>query len=57
MADLLREHDSAVLTAPIPAASDVERMAVERRVVAEFAPYGRAARAYEALWAQLRLRL
>jgi len=57
MADLLREHDSAVLTAPIPAASDVERMAVERRVVAEFAPHGRAARAYESLWAQLRLRL
>jgi chromosome partitioning protein len=57
MADLLREHDGAVLTAPIPAASDIERMAVERRVVAEFAPHGRAARAYEELWAQLRLRL
>ena len=57
MADLLRAPDGAVLTAPIPAASDVERMAVERRAVAEFAPYGRAARAYRELWAQLRERL
>ena len=57
MAEMSREHDGAVLGAPIPAASDVERMAVERRVVAEFAPHGLAARAYEELWGQLRERL
>ena len=57
MAEVSGEHDGAVLEAPIPAASDVERMAIERRVVAEFAPHGCAARAYEELWDQLRARL
>ncbi len=46
-----------VLRAAIPAASDVERMAVERTVVADFAPGGRAAAAYEALWAEVRERI
>jgi chromosome partitioning protein len=57
MAELSHEHDGAVLSAPIPAASDVERMAVERRVVADFAPHGPAARAYQELWTRLRERL
>ena len=43
-----------VLTTAIPAASDVERMASERRALAQFAPRGRAARAYDDLWAELR---
>ncbi len=44
----------------IPAASDVERMGVERAPLVEFAPSSAAARAYVALWddtvARLRLR-
>ncbi len=43
-----------VLSTTIPAASDVERMASQRRALAQFAPRGRAARAYEDLWAELR---
>ncbi|HWI07292.1 MAG TPA: ParA family protein [Solirubrobacteraceae bacterium] len=47
----------AVLGAVIPAASDVEKMASRRRPLAGFAPRGRAARAYGALWQELRPRL
>lgn len=47
----------AVLEASIPAASDVERMALQRRALAGFAPRGRAARAYAALWEEVQLRL
>lgn len=46
-----------VLATPIPAASDVERMAAQRRPLAQFAPRGRAARAYVTLWGELRGRL
>jgi chromosome partitioning protein len=46
-----------VMSAVIPSATDVERMAVQRRVLAQFAPNGRAGRAYQALWAELRERL
>jgi chromosome partitioning protein len=46
-----------VLHTAIPSASDVERMAVERRVLADFAPNGRAGRAYAQLWEELRGRL
>ena len=49
--------DGGVLSAAIPAASDVERMGSQRRALAQFAPNGRAARAYGALWAELRGRL
>jgi cellulose biosynthesis protein BcsQ len=45
-----------VLPTAIPSASDVERMAVERAVLADVAPRGRAALAYEALWAEVRER-
>jgi chromosome partitioning protein len=50
------EHKS-VLETYIPAAADVERMGLRRTVIAEFAPRSRAARAYEALWAEVRDRL
>jgi cellulose biosynthesis protein BcsQ len=46
-----------VLRTAIPYASDVERMAVERRVLADFAPRGRAGRAYAQLWEELRERI
>ena len=46
-----------VLASAIPAASDVERMAAQRRPLAQFASHGRAARAYGALWEELRGRM
>ena len=49
--------DDGVLASAIPAASDVERMGSQRRALAQFAPRGRAARAYGALWTELRERL
>lgn len=51
-----REHPG-LLASVIPAASDIERMGVHRSAVGEFAPRGRAARAYEALWAEVVERL
>jgi hypothetical protein len=54
MASLRAEHAS-VLDAVIPAAADIERMGAVRTVLAEFAPHGRAAAAYEALWAEIRV--
>jgi len=41
----------------IPAASDVERMGLHRTVIARFAPRGRAGRAYEELWSEVRGRI
>ena len=41
----------------IPAASDVERMGRERAPLGLFAPTGRAALAYDALWTEIRARL
>jgi len=46
-----------LLRTVIPAASDIERMGAHRNVVAEFAPRGRAARAYEELWSEVGDRL
>lgn len=46
-----------VLSAAIPAASDVERMGLHRTAIAEFAARGRAGRAYETLWQEVRDRL
>jgi chromosome partitioning protein len=46
-----------ILTSMIPAASDVERMALHRRVIAQTAPSGPAGLAYVALWWELRSRL
>jgi cellulose biosynthesis protein BcsQ len=56
MASMGREH-AGLLATVIPAASDVERMGVHRSAVAEFAPRGRAALAYEALWREVLDRL
>lgn len=57
MSTLSATADGAVLEAAIPAATDVEKMAVQRRALAGFAPSGRAARAYAALWDELEPRL
>jgi cellulose biosynthesis protein BcsQ len=46
-----------VLQTAIPCASDVERMAVHRRVLADFAPHGPAGCAYAQLWEELRERI
>jgi hypothetical protein len=46
-----------MLGAAIPSADEVERMGVERDVVAAFAPGSPAAAAYEALWWDVRRRL
>jgi chromosome partitioning protein len=46
-----------VLTTAIPSASEVEQMGVHRAAVADFAPRGRAGRAYAELWGELRDRL
>ncbi len=50
-------HTTAMLGAAIPSADEVERMGEERCPVAELAPGGRAAMAYEALWWDIRRRL
>lgn len=46
-----------LLRAPIPYASDVERMAALRRPLLTYAPHTPSARAYEALWAEIQERL
>jgi cellulose biosynthesis protein BcsQ len=56
IAELSAAHGD-ILTSMIPAASDVERMALHRRVLAQTAPGGPACLAYEALWSELRSRL
>jgi chromosome partitioning protein len=56
MERLAAEHASLLRTA-IPASAEVERMGVHRTVIAQFAPRSRAARAYVALWREVRDRL
>jgi chromosome partitioning protein len=53
----LSTAQEGVLQAAIPAASDVERMAVHRSPITDFAPHGRAGRAYAQLWSELRERI
>jgi cellulose biosynthesis protein BcsQ len=53
----LRAAHVTMLGASIPSADEVERMGLERRVVAEIAPRSRAALSYEALWWDVRRRL
>ena len=55
--DELSRTYAQVATSLIPAASDVERMGVERLPVVEFAPASQAARAYVALWQETVARL
>jgi cellulose biosynthesis protein BcsQ len=50
----LRAERGNVLRTAIPASAQVERMGAERTVLAEFAPRGPAATAYEELWAEVR---
>lgn len=57
MAKLRSLHSVTMLGAAVPSADEVERMGVERDVVASFAPGSRAALAYEALWWDLKRRL
>jgi chromosome partitioning protein len=52
MDSLSSEQD--VLSTAIPTASDVERMGVHRTVVDRSAPRRSAARAYRALWREIR---
>jgi hypothetical protein len=46
-----------VLDTAIPASADVERMGVKRDAIGVFAPRGRAAPAYQALWTEVRQRV
>lgn len=58
--ELIAELSAAserVLRTAIPAASDVEQMAVHRRPIIDFARNGRAGRAYAELWSELRERV
>jgi cellulose biosynthesis protein BcsQ len=57
MAELRSQHAVGMLGAGIPAAEEVERMGVERDVVASFAPESPAALAYQALWWDISRRL
>jgi chromosome partitioning protein len=41
----------------IPYASDVEKMGIHRQPIGSFAPFSVAAQAYEAVWAELKMRM
>lgn len=53
----LRAARPDMLDAVVPTVTDIERMGVHRQPVAAFAPDSRAARAYAALWDEIRSRL
>jgi chromosome partitioning protein len=53
----MRVEHASVLASGIPMSAEVERMGARRTVLAGFAPNGRAATAYEALWRDVRERL
>jgi len=55
MDELSNEHD--VLESVIPNSAEVERMGARRAALVDFAPRSPAARAYAALWAEIRERL
>ncbi|HEX3318615.1 MAG TPA: ParA family protein, partial [Solirubrobacteraceae bacterium] len=57
LAEQLPREYPEVLRTVIPNAADVERMGVHRTVLEEFAPRGRAARAYRELWVEIGERL
>jgi chromosome partitioning protein len=57
MAQLRTASPGLMLGAAIPASDDIERMGVERSVLASFAPGGRGALSYQALWWDVRRRL
>jgi cellulose biosynthesis protein BcsQ len=51
------ERDRAVLRSVIPDSAEVERMSAERAPLLDFAPEGRAAEQFRALWSEIALRL
>lgn len=53
----MRAEHAGLLRTVIPASADVERMGSRRMVLEEFAPRGRAARAYRDLWDEVRERV
>jgi chromosome partitioning protein len=53
----MRGRWPSVLDAEIPASAEIERMGAKREAVGAFAPRGRAARAYEALWGGVKQKL
>lgn len=53
----LRGRVPGILDTTVPAATDVERMGVERAPVGTYAPSSPAAKAYASLWAELRDRV
>jgi cellulose biosynthesis protein BcsQ len=57
LSESLRASHPEVLDTAIPSSAEIERMGVERDVVASFAPRGRAAVAYEGLWGDVKQRL
>jgi chromosome partitioning protein len=57
MEQLAREQPAALLATAIPMAAAVERMGSERRPLPDFAPRSPAARAYAALWEEIRAHL
>jgi chromosome partitioning protein len=57
MAQLRQRHPRSLLGAAIPNADEIERMGVERDVVAAFAPDCPGAIAYRTLWLDVRQRL
>jgi len=55
--EVMEELRTSVLDAAIPLSTEVERMGARREALGTFAPRGRAALAYEALWGDVRARL
>jgi cellulose biosynthesis protein BcsQ len=55
--DRLRGEWAGVLEAAIPASAEIERMGLERDAVVSYAPGGKAALAYRALWSDVCERL
>jgi chromosome partitioning protein len=57
LVEKVRADRPEILTTQIPAASDIERMGVHRAPLPSYAPRGRSATAYRALWDEVRMRL
>jgi chromosome partitioning protein len=53
----LRARWTDVLQASIPSSAEIERMGLARDAVVSYAPHGKAAAAYRALWEEVKLRL
>ncbi len=53
----LSEQFPEMLESPIPYASDIERMGLERAALASYAAKSRSAKAYESLWVEIQTKL